>query len=245
MYTVSKNKETVTNFLSLIDTETSSKFKYEEGKLYTFVNPYSYISGRDNIDTYKEFKHIYIDGIFVCLVFKFFNIVNPERLSFDMTSVAPIVLKKAEDEGLTLCIVGTKPGVIEEAIQNIKLSYPKLNIQLVRNGYFKDQQEKETFFDTVVSHQPDIVIVGMGAPLQEKFLLDLKDRGWNGTGFTCGGFLHQTSGGINYYPKWVDLLHLRWVYRIYTEPKLFRRYTVDYMKFIFLFLKDYIKFKSK
>jgi exopolysaccharide biosynthesis WecB/TagA/CpsF family protein len=90
---------------------------------------------------------------------------------------------------------------------------------------------------------PDIVVCGMGTPLQEQFLVDLQDTGWNGIGYTCGGFLHQTAGDIQYYPKWVDKYNLRWVYRIYDEPVLFKRYFGDYPKFFWYFMIDYIEYK--
>ena len=112
-----------------------------------------------------------------------------------------------------------------------------LNVLRYRDGYFSDK-EREDELDLLIKDNPDIVIVGMGTPLQEFFLRDLRELGWQGTGFTCGGYLHQSSNGIDYYPKLIDKLNLRWLYRIYDEPKLFKRYTVDYSKFIFLFAYD-------
>jgi N-acetylglucosaminyldiphosphoundecaprenol N-acetyl-beta-D-mannosaminyltransferase len=82
------------------------------------------------------------------------------------------------------------------------------------------------------------VIVGMGAVLQEKFLLTLRSLNWQGAGYTCGGFFHQTADTITYYPKIIDQLQLRWAYRIFKEPKLFLRYSIQYPKFIFILLFD-------
>ena len=42
--------------------------------------------------------------------------------------------------------------------------------------------------------------------MQENFLLKVKNAGYQGVGFTCGGFIHQTSKNeIDYYPAWVDV----------------------------------------
>ena len=72
----------------------------------------------------------------------------------------------------------------------------------------------------------------MGVPLQERFLLQLTDAGWNGVGITCGGFLDQLSQGVQYYPGWINSLNLRWAYRLMREPgRLWRRYLLDYPKF--------------
>ena len=83
----------------------------------------------------------------------------------------------------------------------------------------------------------------MGTPLQEKFLIDLKKNGWSGIGFTCGGFLHQTSNNIIYYPNWIDKFSLRAFYRMYDEPKLIKRYFLIYPLAILLFLYDLFKFR--
>ena len=97
--------------------------------------------------------------------------------------------------------------------------------------------------EIILALKPSIVVVGMGTPRQEQFLVDLKEAGYNGTGYTCGGFFHQTAGKMDYYPNWADKFHLRWLYRIIDEPKLFKRYTVDYSWFLVVFLYDVIKYR--
>ena len=65
----------------------------------------------------------------------------------------------------------------------------------------------------------------MGALMQEKFLLKVKDAGYQGIGFTCGGFIHQTSKNeIDYYPAWVDKTNLCFLYRMWKEPHTRKRY---------------------
>ena len=108
--------------------------------------------------------------------------------------------------GENICInksiyfIGTKPKIIDKAIENIKESYPKLNIVGFRDGFVKDE-ERKSILESIKQLHPDIVICGMGTPLQEQFLVDLQNSGWNGVGYTCGGFLHQTAENIQYYPR--------------------------------------------
>ena len=83
----------------------------------------------------------------------------------------------------------------------------------------------------------------MGTPLQEQFLLSLQASGWSGKGYTCGGFLHQTASQINYYPYWINRLGLRAFYRMYDEPKLVKRYFIDYPKAIVIIFYDLIKYR--
>ena len=84
----------------------------------------------------------------------------------------------------------------------------------------------------------------MGAGKQEKFLLKLVNLGWGGLGFTSGGFFHQSAKRYNYYHAWIDQLNLRWLYRILNEPKLLWRYSVDYLRFVFVFFYDLLVYKA-
>ena len=77
----------------------------------------------------------------------------------------------------------------------------------------------------IVELNPDFLIVGMGALMQEKFLLKVKKMGYQGIGFTCSGFVHQTAmNRMHYYPNWVDKMNLRFVYRMYKEKHTRTRY---------------------
>lgn len=86
--------------------------------------------------------------------------------------------------------------------------------------------------------RPDYVIAGLGTPLQEKFIFDLKQNGYNGTAFTCGAFVKQTSGGLYYYPAWVDKYNVRYFYRQFNEKGLFSRNFDTFIRFPFLMLID-------
>ena len=63
-------------------------------KLLTFLNPYSYLLARKEKELFEKFN-IFIDGMLLVKVLNLFGFKNIERQSFDMTSLAPIVFKKA------------------------------------------------------------------------------------------------------------------------------------------------------
>lgn len=211
--------------------------KYMEKGLATFLNPYSYLQIRHKLDTLEAFDNIFVDGQLLVIYFKLLGVANVKRVSFDMTSLAPLFFQNAEETNKTICLVGSAEQEISSAMSEILLVYPKLNIVHFRNGYFA-KGERDTEMDYIRNLAPDFVVVGLGAPLQEQFLVDLKRKGWMGCGFTCGGFFHQTAAGINYYPKWVDRANLRWAYRIWDEPKLFKRYFINYPKALVLIFWD-------
>lgn len=217
----------------------------EAARLVSFLNPYSYLIMRKELELYNKIDSFYCDGI---LFAKAMQLTGKkfERVSFDMTSLAPRIFHYAQQKKLSIYIIGSEPGVVEKASLSFKALYPGLKFAGLRHGFFDTPVERENFLRELYELAPDIVVVGMGAPAQERFIADLKATGWKGTAFTCGGFLHQTaSSGVNYYPAWADRLNLRWLYRMYDEPKLIKRYFIYYPLFFIVFIYDLLSFKFK
>ena len=155
-----------------------------------------------------------------------------------MTSVAPELLEYAQKSGKTIYIVASKQEQVEKAVAVFRNRYADLKIIGYRNGYFNSEAEQEKEAEHIVELNPDFLIVGMGAIIQERFLLKVKKAGFNGIGFTCGGFIHQTSKDmIDYYPVWVDKYNVRFLYRIYKEPHTRKRYLKAGLLFPLAFIK--------
>ncbi|RDE22581.1 glycosyltransferase [Motiliproteus coralliicola] len=220
-----------------------SQFSLTSPAIYTFVNPYSYGVLRESKFSFDKSTGVFVDGIGLVWVLRLLGL-RVSRKSFDMTSLAPQVFTEAASRGLDVCLVGSGDNEICSASGKISAQFEGLKLSIVRNGYFS-KGDRETFLQQLVIESPAVVVVGMGSPLQERFLADLWELGWRGVGFTCGGFFHQTasSKNIDYYPYWIDRLNLRWLYRMYDEPKLIRRYLIDYPKNITLLLYDFYKYK--
>lgn len=223
--------------------ENADSFLFDSG-MVTFLNPYSYLKARDSVEIFERFR-IGADGIFFVLYLRYFCGLKISRVSFDMTSLAPLVLADAEKKMKRVALVGTTEDSLKCAIDKIMKSYPEINIVSARNGYFSSAEERNEHLDFLQKLDPQVLIVGMGTPLQERFISDLWSCGWRGVGYTCGGFLHQTSKNIQYYPKWVDYFNLRWLYRIFDEPKLIRRYFLDYPEFVLVVMRDRFELTRK
>lgn len=76
-------------------------------------------------------------------------------------------------------IIGSKEEYINTFIHKINQKISLL-IASYRNGYFKDEQDKETALKEICILKPDVLIVGMGTPAQDIFLKELNELGWDG-----------------------------------------------------------------
>lgn len=204
----------------------------QKEKIYTFLNPVSYLSALENKDLFSRFDGIFADGSILVAAIHLIYGKKVTRRSFDMTSLAPELLEYAATNGKSIYIVASRQEQVEKAVEIFKERYPELNIVGYRNGYFISEEEQQTEAQHITDVNPDFLIVGMGVLMQERFLLKVKESGYQGIGFTCGGFIHQTAKNeIDYYPAWADKLNLRFVYRMFKEKHTRKRY----MQAAFLF----------
>lgn len=211
----------------------------DSGNIYTFLNPVSYLDALKNKNLFAQMDGIYADGYLLVSAIRFFYGIKIERYSFDMTSIAPVLFEFARNNGKTVYIVASKQNQVEKAVKIIKDMYRGITIIGFRNGYFSTEQEQDEEARHITKVNPDFLIVGMGAIMQEKFLLKVKQTGFKGIGFTCGGFIHQTSKDeIEYYPAWVDKYNVRFLYRMYMEPHTRKRYMRAGLLFPVLFIKE-------
>lgn len=197
----------------------------QKGRMYTFLNPVSYLIALENKSLFEKFDGIFADGSVLVSAIRLLYGKQVTRRSFDMTSLAPQLLNYLVESRKTLYIVASGQEQVEYAVKIFKEQYPELRIAGFRNGYFSSDAEMNKEASHIVELNPDFLIVGMGALIQEKFLLKVKKMGYQGIGFTCGGFIHQTAKNrIYYYPKWIDKMNLRFAYRMYKEKHTRTRY---------------------
>lgn len=121
-----------------------------------------------------------------------------------------------EQEGYTLYLLGSKPGVAELAAEKMLQKHPKLHICGMADGYFSDET---AVVENVNAAKADVLFVCLGAPKQEKFmyehLSDLNVKMMIG----LGGSLDAFAGTVKRAPKiWIKL-NLEWLYRLLKEPK--------------------------
>lgn len=212
-----------------------------KGKVYTYLNPVSYLTALENKKLFSQMDGIFADGGLLVKAIKLVYGKQVTRRSFDMTSMAPELFAYAAEHGKTVYIVASKQEQVEEAVEIFRERYPKVKFVGYRNGYFASEEEMAQEARQVTELNPDFLIVGMGALMQEKFLLKVKGAGYQGIGFTCGGFIHQTSKNeIDYYPAWVDKTNLRFVYRMWKEPHTRKRYVMAGLLFPVRFIAEKI-----
>jgi N-acetylglucosaminyldiphosphoundecaprenol N-acetyl-beta-D-mannosaminyltransferase len=148
------------------------------------------------------------------------------------------LLKQAADKDISFYFLGGKPGIIDSAVNNIKSKLPELNMAGFHHGYL-DQDLTESVIKDINEKQPDILLVGMGVPRQEKFFSKYFDELQIKVGLTVGGSFDVWAGQVDRAPLWMQKLYLEWFYRLLQEPTRWKR-MMAIPRFIYLVLKEKI-----
>lgn len=208
-----------------------------KGTFITFINPYAWhfaVKKPEYRPALAQMTYVLPDGIAVASLCEKMMGVPCHRTSFDMTSVAGPFFTRLVAERKTLMLIGGTADTAQKVQEKLLQEYPGLTLLEPLDGY----ETLENQVIHVMRYKPDVVIAAMGLPKQELLLVRLKDSGYKGLAITCGGFFDQYLQATQYYPPFIDQLNLRFVYRLYKEPKrLWHRYLVEYQEFIFTALR--------
>ncbi len=117
---------------------------------------------------------------------------------------------------------GGKPGVAEAAAENILASHPNIEIVGCRNGYFS-KEEVPGIIEEINRAKPDILLVALGAPKQEKWIHENKDKLKAKVCIGVGGSLDVFAGKVKLAPERMRKAGFEWLYRLYQEPWRYKR----------------------
>lgn len=207
----------------------------EGGKFITHLNPYSFFPASNFPELYSKATYIASDGIFPVLVTRLFKRYKIKRFSFDMGSYAKNVFAEAERRELGIFIVGSTDKNLKIFSELLKTEYPDIVINGFHDGYFS--LNNDNVLNCIVKLKPKVIVIGMGTPLQDHLAVLLRGRLPKANIYTCGAFIEQSTRSIQYYPNWVNMLHLRFLYRIFKEKHVLKRVIKTYPKFAYQYSK--------
>ena len=169
---------------------------------------------------------VFCDGAGVMLAARLLGRRIPARITY--ADWAWRLAAFAEAEGLSLFLLGARPGVAEEAARRLRRRHPALHICGTHHGYFDHaagSPENETVLREIQTAKPDLLLVGLGMPLQEIWLMENRHRIEAGVALTGGAVFDYVSGELRRGPRFLTDNGFEWLARLLVEPRrLWRRY---------------------
>lgn len=126
------------------------------------------------------------------------------------------MLRVLDGMGGRLYLLGSKPGVAEEAGRRITEQHPNIVLCGTQDGYFKDE---EASLLKVAAARPDLLFVCLGAPKQEKWMARWGRHTGARLAIGLGGALDVFAGKVERAPESWQKLGLEWAYRLKKEPQ--------------------------
>jgi N-acetylglucosaminyldiphosphoundecaprenol N-acetyl-beta-D-mannosaminyltransferase len=152
---------------------------------------------------------------------------------------------KSNDYAFRFFFLGSKEGVAERAAQSLLLRSPHFKVSGCQHGYFNMNRgsiENESVISKINASGADVLLVGFGMPLQEKWILDNHDRLSTKLILPVGALFDFLAGEIQRPPKWMTEHGLEWLGRLIIEPRrLWRRYLIGNPLFIWHVLLERLK----
>lgn len=195
--------------------------------------------GGELVDVYKNADLILTDGKPLIWISKWYRTPIKEKISG--SDLFPLLCKMATEKGYTMFFLGAAEGVAAKAAQNLMKKYEGLNVVGTYSppyGFEKNEAEMKKIEKMIKNLHPHILIVGLGCPKQELFILHNKERLGVPISLGLGASLDFEAGNIKRAPKWMANHGLEWLFRITQDPKrLAKRYLVDDRKILRLAIK--------
>ena len=142
---------------------------------------------------------------------------------------------------------GSEDLVIQKLVKKLKNDFPGINIVGSFSPPMGSYEElvKDKYIQGIVDTKPDIVWVSLGFPKQELFINLFQEKYSVGSNLVGIGAVFEWVAGTKIKaPEFLANLGLEWILRLAQEPKrLFRRYFVDNLLFLYLITKQYISKK--
>ena len=124
-------------------------------------------------------------------------------------------------------MLGGASGVAEIAMRKARERFPAAQFVGAAPGFFADAAEERAVIASINALAPDILLVAMGVPKQEKWIARHRHELVCGAALAVGGLLDFVSERIPRAPLWMRRMGLEWCYRLYQEPRrMFRRYVI-------------------
>jgi N-acetylglucosaminyldiphosphoundecaprenol N-acetyl-beta-D-mannosaminyltransferase len=177
---------------------------------------------------YADASLVLADGVPLVLAAKLFGQALPERVAG--SDLVPNLFASAKNP-LRVFLLGAAPGVADQAAVRIQQEWPNVNVVGTYSppvGFENDDSENARIFVVMAAAEPDLVVVGLGAPRQEIWVHRHQHELPAKVAICAGATIDFLAGHRRRSPVWMRRLGLEWFHRVCAEPRrLAGRYARD------------------
>ncbi len=225
------NKLTNSTFLELFRKSIKNKHKITIG----YANAHTLNSGYSDKslgELLNSMDYVHPDGIGVFLASQYLHGNSGLKARLTGSDFYPLLIDECIKNGWSLFFFGHK----KQTLEKIKQLHPTLKIAGTAEGYEIDSSK---VIEAINSSHPDILIIGLSFPLQEKWIHEFKDKIDCRIILAVGEGIKVFSGEKKRGPLFLRKLGLEWLVRVFTNPSgNMGRYLIGNPKFTARILRE-------
>lgn len=193
-------------------------------------------------EVYQQAEWVVCDSKILYLLSKLLKHSLPEAIPGSSFFTAFYQYHK-DDLGCKIFLLGAAEGVAVKAMDEINKAIGReivIGAHSPSYGFETDEQECEELVNIVNKSGANVLLVGVGAPKQEKWIVKYRDQMPNVDIFMAlGATIDFEAKTLKRAPIFLQKIGLEWLYRCLKEPKrLFKRYFIDDMQFFYYFAQQ-------
>lgn len=197
-------------------------------------------------DVYQQAEWIICDSKILYLLSKLLRHPLPQAIPGSSFFTAFYHYHK-DDLNCRIFLLGAKEGIAAKAMEEINKGIGRnivVGVYSPSYGFEKDEEECARLIDIINRSGANVLLVGVGAPKQEKWIARYRSRMPEIDLFMgLGATIDFEAKTLKRAPLFWQRTGLEWLYRCIKEPKrLFKRYFVDDMAFFYYFGKQLLRF---
>jgi N-acetylglucosaminyldiphosphoundecaprenol N-acetyl-beta-D-mannosaminyltransferase len=182
---------------------------------------------------------VFCDGFGVLLGAKLSGYLLQSKHRMTCPDYIEDLARACERDGVSLFLLAGRPGVVDRAIMKLREVAPDLRIAGHHGHFEKWGAENEAVIEQINQFKPDVLYIGFGMPLQERWISNYVNQVEARVFLPLGACLDFYTGAVYRGPKWMTDRGLEWLSRLMTEPqRLWERYIIGNPLFLYRVLKE-------
>jgi N-acetylglucosaminyldiphosphoundecaprenol N-acetyl-beta-D-mannosaminyltransferase len=142
------------------------------------------------------------------------------------TDLVPSLLGETPRSGCRYFLLGAEEGSIRRAADHATAAFPGWTLAGFHHGYLTTPDADARAVECICRARPDVLLVGMGNPLQEFWIHRHRDRIRVPVCLGVGGLFQYWAGTIRRAPHWLRGRGFEWLGILFQQPQKARRYLI-------------------
>lgn len=162
------------------------------------------------------------------------------------TDLTPSLFQLTAGRGYSYFMLGSDERTVEQSAEYARHMFPGWKQAGFHHGFLKSEEVNNAAIKQINAAKPDVLLVGMGNPIQERWVKRNLERLHVPAVLAIGGLFDYWAGNVSRAPQWLRSMGHEWLWRLYQQPAdKARRYLYGNPLFLYSVFRERLGSKQK